>query len=110
LPDASSKIDDLQGPQSSTSTQRIGNKNEKQKEPQYEAHQQEAIHDHNPSIHQYSHAGRKENTKGNNLETQSSMTFHKRQSIYREYKFPDGSSGEIRMSSLQKEKKATEEV
>jgi hypothetical protein len=28
-------------------------------------------------IHQYIHAGRKEKTKGNNSETQSSMTFHK---------------------------------
>jgi hypothetical protein len=34
-------------------------------------------HDHDPSIHQYTHAGRKEKTRENNSETQSSTTFHK---------------------------------
>jgi hypothetical protein len=77
LPDASSKINGLQGPQSSTSTQRIDNKNEEQKKLQYEAHQQEATYNHDPLIHQYIHAGGKEKTKGNNSETQSNTTFHK---------------------------------
>jgi hypothetical protein len=42
-----------------TSTQCIGKKNEEQKESQYETHRQEATHNHDPSIHQYTHAGRK---------------------------------------------------
>jgi hypothetical protein len=60
-----------------TSTQRIGKKSEEQKESQYEAHRQEATHDFDPSIHQYTHAGRKEKTRGKNSETQSSTTFYK---------------------------------
>jgi hypothetical protein len=51
-----------------TSTQRIDNKNEEQKKSQYEAHPHEATYDHDPSIHQYIHAGGKEKTKENNLE------------------------------------------
>jgi hypothetical protein len=60
-----------------TSTQRSDNKNEEQEKLQYEAHQQEATYDHDPSIQQYIHAGGKEKTKGNNSKTQSSTTFHK---------------------------------
>jgi hypothetical protein len=60
-----------------TSAQRIGTKNEEQKESKYEVHQQVATHDHDPLILQYIQAGRREKTKGNNSATQSSTTFHK---------------------------------
>jgi hypothetical protein len=58
LPDASSKTNDLRGPKSSTSIQRISKKNEEEKESQSETHRQEATHNHDPSVHQYTHAGR----------------------------------------------------
>jgi hypothetical protein len=63
LPDASSKTNDLRGLKSSTSIQCIGKENEEEKESQSEMHRQEANHNHDPSVHQYTHAGRQKDKR-----------------------------------------------
>jgi hypothetical protein len=89
LPDASSKINTLQGSKSSTNIQNIDKKNEEAKEHRSRTHQQAVSHDHDMATHQYAQAGSQQKEKENISETQSSMTFHKRKVFTKEYKPTD---------------------
>jgi hypothetical protein len=77
LPDASSKINGLQGLKSLTNTQYIDNKNEEAKKLRSRTYRREVIPDHDLATHQHAQAGSQQKEKENILETQSSMTFHK---------------------------------
>jgi hypothetical protein len=77
LPDASSKINALRDPQSSTNIQYIDKKNEEVKEHQSRTYWWAASRDHDSVTHQHAHAGSQQKEKGNISETQSSTTFHK---------------------------------
>jgi ATP-dependent helicase YprA (DUF1998 family) len=76
-PGASSRINGLQGPKSSTNIQYIGKENEEAKKLRSRTYWREVIPDHNPTTYQHAQAGSQEKEKENISETQSSMTFHK---------------------------------
>jgi hypothetical protein len=77
-----------------TSTPSIGKKNQEQKESQYETHRQKATHNHDPSIHQYTHARRKRKDRRKQHRNTIKHDISKRQSIYKEYKFPGSIFGQ----------------
>jgi hypothetical protein len=76
LPDASSRINGLQGPKSLTNIQYI-DKNEEAKKLQSQTYRREMIPDHDLATHQHAQAGGQQKEKENISETQSSTTFHK---------------------------------
>jgi hypothetical protein len=77
LPDASSKINGLQGLKSSTNTQYIDKKNKEAKKLRSRTYRREVIPDLDPATHQHAQAGSQQKEKENISETQSSTTFHK---------------------------------
>jgi hypothetical protein len=77
LPGASSKINGLQGPKSSTNIQYIDKKNEEAKKLRGRTYQREVIPDHDLTTHQHAQARSQQKEKENISETQSSTTFHK---------------------------------
>jgi hypothetical protein len=89
LPDASSKINALRGPQSSTNIQYIDKKNEEAKERQSRTYWRAVSRDHDLATHQHAQAGSQQKEKENISETQSSMTFHKGKVFTKEYKSSD---------------------
>jgi hypothetical protein len=77
LPNASSKINSLQGPKSSTNTQYIDKKNEEARKLQSRTYRREMIPDHDLVTHQHAQDRSQQKEKENISETQSSTTFHK---------------------------------
>jgi hypothetical protein len=77
LPDASSTINALQGPKSSTNIQYIDKKSEEAKEHWSRTYWRVASRDHDLATHQHAQAGSQQKEKENNSETQSSMTSQK---------------------------------
>jgi hypothetical protein len=83
LPDASSKINELQGQKSSTSIRCIDKENKDAKESESETHQQEATHNHDPSVHQYTHAGRQEDKRKTTQKSKQAQHFIKAKYLQR---------------------------
>jgi hypothetical protein len=77
LPDASPKINALQGLKSSTNIQYIDKKNEEAKKHRSRTYRRAVSRDHDLATHQHAQAGSQQKEKENISETQSSMTFHK---------------------------------
>jgi hypothetical protein len=67
LPDASSKINGLQGPKSSTNIQYIDKKNEEAKKLWSRTYRWEAIPDHDLATHQHAQAGSQQKEKEKHL-------------------------------------------
>jgi hypothetical protein len=78
LPDASSKINSLRGPKSSTNIQYIDKKSEEAKEHSSRTYWQAASRGHDLATHQHAQARSQQKKKESISETQSSTTFHKR--------------------------------
>jgi hypothetical protein len=96
LPDASSKINALRGPKSSTNIQCIGKKIEEAKEPRSRTHWQAMSRDHDLAIHQRVQAGSQKRGKENNSETQPSSAFDKDDILTSSTVLPNKISGKIR--------------
>jgi hypothetical protein len=67
LPDASSKINGLQGPKSLTNIQNIDKKNEEVKKLWSRTYQREVILDHDLATHQHAQAGSQQKEKEKHL-------------------------------------------
>jgi hypothetical protein len=67
LPDASSKINGLQGPKSSMNTQYIDKKNEEAKKLRSQTYRREVIPDHDLATHQHAQAGSQQKEKRKHL-------------------------------------------
>jgi hypothetical protein len=65
----------------------IGKENEEGKESQSETHQQEATHNHNPSVHQYTHAGRQEDKRKTTQKCNQAQYFIKAKYLQRVNEF-----------------------
>jgi hypothetical protein len=89
LPDASSKINALRGPQSSTNIQYIDKKNEEAKERQSRTYRRVVSRDHDLVTHHHAQARSQQKEKENISETQSSTIFHKGKVFTKEYKSSD---------------------
>jgi hypothetical protein len=76
LPDASSKINGLQGPKSSTNIQYINKKNEEAKKLWSRTYRREVIPDHDLATHQHAQAGSQHKEKEKHLRNLSA-TFYK---------------------------------
>jgi hypothetical protein len=60
-----------------TSIRCIGKENKEAKESQSETHRQEATHNHDPSVHQYTHAGRQEDKRKTTQKSKQAWYFIK---------------------------------
>jgi hypothetical protein len=72
-----------------TNIQCIGKENEEAKESQSETHQQEATQNHDPSVHQYTHAGRQEDKRKTTQKSKQAQHFIKAKYLQRGQEFPD---------------------
>jgi hypothetical protein len=77
VPDASSRINGLQGPKFSTNIQNIDKKDEEAKKLRSRTYWREMKPDHDPTTHQHAQGGIQKKEKDSISETKSSMTFHK---------------------------------
>jgi hypothetical protein len=67
----------------------IDKKNEEAMEHRSQTYRQVVSRDHDLATHQYAQAGSQQKEKESISEIQSSMTFHKRKVLTKEYKPPD---------------------